>query len=151
MPNLLGETERCVKPIGRRHLLTSELQSDVPNAIRYAIDDTWRGFVLRWIDSQPRGAHARMARAARIAPATLTQILSGQISHTAAVPSINAMVGLAPPVTANGTVDEDDVLAQLAAARSQLSGADAGVFDEQLKSLLAMGRRLAQRRDRGGD
>lgn len=117
---------------------------------RYPIDDPWIAYVGAWLETQPRGAHARLAKFAGISSPTLNQLLSGRVRHSHAVPLINKMVGLPMPVIASGTVDEADAAVQLSAVMSQLDDADAQLVKSQLDALLAMARSLAGRsRDKG--
>lgn len=112
----------------------------------YPVDDAWRDAVRDWTEREGRGAHARLARAAGISPATLTGLLDGRYRHSVAVPSISRMVGLPTPTVASGTIDDGDPVAQLAAARSQLEGDDGALLDEQIEAALRLARRLLDRR-----
>lgn len=118
---------------------------------RYPIDEPWIAFVTAWLDGQPRGTHARLAKFAGISSPTLNQLLTGRVRHSHAVPLINKMVGLPMPVIASGTVDEADAAMQLSAVMSQLDDDDAKLVEAQLQALLASARSMAGRSRNKGD
>lgn len=108
--------------------------------VSYPVTNSWRSQVKRWlaIEGKQSGiSQAEMARRAKISPASLSDLLSGRHGHSVAVPSINKMIGLPPPVAADGTTDPDDIVSSVAFATEQLSEADK-------KRVLAFARALQQ-------
>lgn len=95
--------------------------------VSYPVTNAWRNQVKRWlaVDGKHSGiSQAEMARRAKISPASLSDLLSGKHGHSVAVPSINKMIGLPPPVAADGTVDPDNIVSSVAIVTEQLSAAD---------------------------
>lgn len=108
--------------------------------VSYPVTNAWRNQVKRWlaIEGKQSGiSQAEMARRVKISPASLSDLLSGRHGHSVAVPSINKMIGLPPPVAADGTTDPDDIVSSVALATEQLS-------EEDKKRVLAFARALAQ-------
>ncbi len=112
----------------------------------WPVDDEWIARVNEWCEREGRGAKARLAKASGIEPGTLSGLLAGRYRQSVAVRLINKMVGLPMPTVASGTIDEDDIVAQIASARAQLVDEDARrLVDEQLAAALKTARMLAPR------
>lgn len=121
-------------------------------ALRYPVDDQWRAHVRSWLAEQARRpdgmSQTALAKSAKIAAPTLNGLLSGKYDHSHAVPLINKMVGLPPPVTAKGTSDEGDVGMQLDAALASLDDEDREAVRVQAEGLVRLARALAEKRRR---
>jgi transcriptional regulator with XRE-family HTH domain len=95
--------------------------------VSFPVTNAWRNQVKRWlaVEGKQSGiSQAEMARRVKISPATLSDLLGGRHGHSVAVPSINKMIGLPPPVAADGTIDPDDVVSSIALVTESLSAPD---------------------------
>jgi len=118
-------------------------------SLAFPVNQDWRLKVRRWLEDQKGReggvTQATMARAAGISAPTLNGLLSGKYDHSTAVPLINKMVGLPVPVIASGTVDAEDLGAQLDAALASLDEKGQKFIREQAEGLVKLARELAAR------
>jgi transcriptional regulator with XRE-family HTH domain len=129
MPKSLAESEPMVNRNVRFCLpnRTVPCKAMPKPEVMYPVTDLWRTQVRRWLADvgKPSGvSQAEMARQAKISPATLSDLLSGKHGHSVAVPLINKMVGLPPPLAVDGTTDPDDLVSSIALASGQLDEED---------------------------
>lgn len=116
------------------------------SAAAYPYDQAWIDAVVAWCEREGRGAQARLAKAAGIAEGTLSQLLHGPPNRASvAVPAINKMIGLPPPQLASGSVDADDVGAQVNATIAALDDEDAETFRQMIESAIRHARRASDR------
>jgi hypothetical protein len=114
----------------------------------FAVDGDWRRFVYDWLEKHPECSQAELARSVDLEPASLNQLLKGKVRQSWAVPFINEKVGLPVPTIASGTIDEADVIGQLAMLMAQLDGEDEALVRDQLESAMKTARHLAAKRRR---
>lgn len=117
--------------------------------LAFPVNQDWRTRVRFWLEKQKHVDNGinqtTLAKAAGISAPTLNGLLSGKYSHSTAVPLINKMVGLPPPVIASGTSDADDIGTQLEAALASLDEKDQAEIRAQAASLVRIARTLAER------
>lgn len=117
--------------------------------LSFPVNQQWRTHVRFWLEQQRHRdggmSQAALAKAVNISPPTLNGLLSGKYDHSVAVPLINKMVGLPPPMIAAGTSDSDDLGVQLDAALASLDDEGRKVIQGMAESLIRTARALAER------
>lgn len=115
--------------------------------LSFPVNQDWRTRVRFWLEKQKfvdGGLNqTTLAKAVGISAPTLNGLLSGKYDHSTAVPLINKMVGLPPPVIASGTSDADDVGFQLNAVLASLDEKDQQMIRTQAEGLVQLARAMA--------
>lgn len=117
--------------------------------LAFPVNQDWRNQVRFWLEQQKYRDggmnQTTLAKAAGISAPTLNGLLSGKYDHSTAVPLINKMVGLPPPVIASGTSDADDVGFQLNAVLASLDEKDQQMIRTQAEGLVKLARAMAEK------